>query len=62
MLTDGNRGRHLQVLEKAGFIELDKVFEHGKPRTWVTLTRRRHSALAADLDTMERFIRRVRQR
>lgn len=36
-LTDGNLGRHLQVLEKTGYVELDKVFENGKPRTWVTL-------------------------
>ena len=61
-LTDGNLGRHLQVLEKAGFVELDKVFENGKPRTWVTLTRSGRSALSDELDTMERFIRRVRKR
>lgn len=61
-LTDGNLGRHLQVLEKAGYVELDKVFEQGKPRTWVTLTKSGRSALSDELDTMERFIRRVRKR
>jgi DNA-binding MarR family transcriptional regulator len=61
-LTDGNLGRHLQVLEKAGYVELDKVFEEGKPRTWVTLTKSGRSALSDELDTMERFIRRVRKR
>lgn len=61
-LTDGNLGRHLQVLENAGYVELDKVFEDGKPRTWVTLTRSGRSALSDELDTMERFIRRVRKR
>ena len=61
-LTDGNLGRHLQVLEKAGYVELDKVFEAGKPRTWVTLTKSGRSALSDELDTMERFIRRVRKR
>ncbi len=61
-LTDGNLGRHLQVLEEAGLIELDKVFEQGRPRTWVTLTRQGRSALARELDTMERLIRRVRDR
>lgn len=60
-LTDGNLGRHLQVLDKAGYIELNKVFEHGKPRTWVTLTRQGRSALAAELETMERLIRRARK-
>ncbi len=61
-LTDGNLGRHLQVLEEAGLIELDKVFEQGKPRTWVTLTRQGRAALGRELDTMERLIRRVRDR
>ena len=61
-LTDGNLGRHLQVLEKAGYVELDKVFEAGKPRTWVTLTKSGRSALSDELDTMERFIQRVRKR
>jgi DNA-binding MarR family transcriptional regulator len=60
-LTDGNLGRHLQVLDKAGYIELNKVFEHGKPRTWVTLTRQGRAALAAELETMERLIRRARK-
>lgn len=61
-LTDGNLGRHLQVLEEAGLVELDKVFEQGKPRTWVSLTRQGRAALAREVDTMERLIRRVRDR
>ena len=61
-LTDGNLGRHLQVLEEAGLVELDKVFEQGKPRTWVSLTRQGRAALAREVDTMERLIRRVRER
>ena len=61
-LTDGNLGRHLRVLEEAGHVELDKVFEQGKPRTWVSLTKHGRAALAAELDTMERLIRRVRDR
>ncbi len=60
-LTDGNLGRHLQVLEEAGLVELDKVFEDGRPRTWVSLTRAGRAALARELDTMERLIRRVRK-
>ena len=61
-LTDGNLGRHLQVLQEAGLVEIDKVFEQGRPRTWVTLTRQGRAALARELDTMERLIRRVRDR
>jgi DNA-binding HxlR family transcriptional regulator len=61
-LTDGNLGRHLQVLEEAGLVSLDKVFEQGKPRTWVTLTRQGRAALSREVDTMERLIRRIRDR
>lgn len=59
-LTDGNLGRHLQVLEEAGLVALDKVIDEGKPRTWVKLTRRGRTALAHELETMERLIERVR--
>jgi DNA-binding MarR family transcriptional regulator len=59
-LTDGNLGRHLKVLEQAGLIKIEKVFEEGRPRTWVTLTRAGRRALAQELDSMERLIERVR--
>ena len=61
-LTDGNLGRHLQVLEEAGLVTLDKVFEDGRPRTWVSLTKAGRAALTRELETMERLIRRVRKR
>ena len=59
-LTDGNLGRHLKVLEQAGLVKIDKVFDEGRPRTWVTLTRSGRSALAHELDSMQRLIERVR--
>lgn len=59
-LTDGNLGRHLQVLDEAGLVKLDKVFEDGRPRTWVSLTRAGRAALTQELETMEKLIRRVR--
>lgn len=58
-LTDGNLGRHLQVLEEAGHVRLEKVIDEGRPRTWVTLTRRGRTALRRELATMERLIDRV---
>ena len=39
-LTDGNLGAHLQTLEEAGYIKIDKSFVERKPRTQVSLTRR----------------------
>lgn len=38
-LTDGNLARHLRVLDEAGYVSLDKAFENGRPRTWVSATR-----------------------
>ncbi len=43
-MTDGNLGSHLLKLEEAGYVRLEKTFEHRKPRTFVRLTRRGRSA------------------
>lgn len=37
-LTDGNLGRHLQVLDEAGYIEVRKVSERGRLKTHCRLT------------------------
>lgn len=59
-LTDGNLGRHLAVLEKAGLIEMHKGFEGSRPRTWVTLTRSGRASLRRELDAMRNLLKRVR--
>lgn len=37
-LTDGNLGAHLQKLEKARYIKIDKTFVDRKPKTYVKAT------------------------
>jgi DNA-binding MarR family transcriptional regulator len=37
-LTDGNLGAHLQTLEEAGYIKVEKSFVDRKPRTDVSVT------------------------
>ena len=37
-LTQGNLGAHLQTLEQAGYIEINKEFVERKPRTTANLT------------------------
>jgi DNA-binding MarR family transcriptional regulator len=37
-LTDGNLGAHLQTLEEAGYIKVEKSFVDRKPRTHVSIT------------------------
>ncbi len=52
-LSDGNLSRHLQVLEEAGLVKLDKVFEGKRPRTWVSLTKAGRSAFQAELISLQ---------
>jgi DNA-binding MarR family transcriptional regulator len=37
-LTDGNLGAHLQTLEEAGYIKVEKSFIDRKPRTHLSVT------------------------
>jgi DNA-binding MarR family transcriptional regulator len=36
--TDGNLGAHIETLEKAGYIVVDKRFENRKPQTRVRMS------------------------
>jgi DNA-binding MarR family transcriptional regulator len=56
-LTAGNLSRHLTVLEDAGLIDVEKGYAGRRPRTWVRITRRGRSALAAELDVLEGLVR-----
>ena len=55
-LTDGNLSRHLQVLEEAGFVRLDKSFEGRRPHTNCRLTEAGRSAFAAYLDALRQVL------
>ena len=37
-LTDGNLGAHLNKLETAGYIQVEKTFINKKPKTYISLT------------------------
>ncbi|HEV8229488.1 MAG TPA: transcriptional regulator [Candidatus Limnocylindria bacterium] len=58
-LTDGNLSRHLQVLEEAGHVRIEKVFDAKRPRTWVSATAQGRAALRAELASLRRLIARV---
>ena len=51
-LTDGNLGRHLQVLEESGLIKVTKMFDTRRPRTWLKITRKGSTALRVELDAL----------
>jgi DNA-binding MarR family transcriptional regulator len=37
-LTDGNLSRHLQVLQEAGLVAIEKGYDHNRPQTVVRIT------------------------
>jgi DNA-binding MarR family transcriptional regulator len=58
-LTDGNLSRHIQVLEEAGLVKVEKGFEGRRPRTWVEATKRGRQALEAEMSALRELIARV---
>jgi predicted ArsR family transcriptional regulator len=55
-LTPGNLSRHLTVLEEAGLVQVEKGYQGRRPRTWVRITGRGRSALAAELATLTELL------
>jgi len=55
-LTAGNLSRHISVLEEAGLVQVEKGYKGRRPRTWVRITARGRSALAAELDVLARLV------
>jgi DNA-binding MarR family transcriptional regulator len=58
-LSDGNLSRHVQVLEEAGLVRVEKGFEGRRPRTWLSATRAGRAALAEELKALRELISRV---
>jgi DNA-binding MarR family transcriptional regulator len=51
-LTDGNLGRHLDILATQGLIEITKGYEGRRPRTWAVITPKGEQALAAEMQVL----------
>ena len=56
-LTDGNLSRHLQVLEEAGLVRLDKAFEGKRPLTTCHLTAAGRQRFLDYLAVLEKVVR-----
>ena len=54
--TDGNLGTHLDALEKAGYIAVEKLFEGRKPRTRVKATASGRRAFAEHVAYLREII------
>lgn len=55
-VTDGNLGAHLQKLEEAGYIRLEKAFVSRKPRTFVAPTYRGLDAFQKHVDALKSIL------
>ncbi|MGI9119902.1 MAG: transcriptional regulator [Acidimicrobiales bacterium] len=60
-LTDGNLGRHLEILAADGLITITKGYEGRRPRTWAEITKAGQSALAAQVAAMRELVERFDQ-
>jgi hypothetical protein len=56
-LTDGNLARHLQVLEEASFILIEKTHRSGRPQTRCRLTFEGRDRFTAYLAELEQVLR-----
>jgi DNA-binding HxlR family transcriptional regulator len=56
-LTDGNLSRHLQVLEEAGLIAIEKGYEHNRPQTLCRITAQGRHRYLDYLKVLEQVVR-----
>jgi hypothetical protein len=60
-LTDGNLGRHIEVLAGEGLVAVTKGYEGRRPRTWVEITRLGRGALAVEMAALKQLVQRYEQ-
>ena len=58
-LTDGNLGRHLEVLGDAGLVKLSREATPSRPRTWVTITAKGKKALRKEVTALRRIMSQI---
>jgi DNA-binding HxlR family transcriptional regulator len=56
-LTDGNLSRHLQILEEAGFVAMEKSFVENRPHTQCRMTAAGRERYLAYLGVLEQVVR-----
>jgi DNA-binding MarR family transcriptional regulator len=58
-LTDGNLGRHLEVLGEAGFVKLSRDTTDSRPRTWVSITASGKKALRKEVNALREIMSQI---
>jgi DNA-binding MarR family transcriptional regulator len=56
-LTDGNLSRHLQVLEEAGLIAIEKGYDRNRPQTLCRITEKGRQRYLDYLKVLEQVVR-----
>jgi DNA-binding HxlR family transcriptional regulator len=56
-LTDGNLSRHLQVLQEAGLVAIEKGYEQNRPQTVCRLTSSGRQRYLEYLEVLEQVVR-----
>lgn len=56
-LTDGNLSRHLQVLQQARLVAIEKGYEHNRPQTIVRITPDGRQRYLDYLEVLEQVVR-----
>jgi DNA-binding HxlR family transcriptional regulator len=56
-LTDGNLSRHLQVLQEAGLVAIEKGYDHNRPQTVLRLTSDGRQRYLDYLEVLEQVVR-----
>src|SRR6195256_5987757 len=55
-LTDGNLSRHLQVLEEAGLVDIEKGYDRNRPKTVVRITTQGRTRYLDYLTVLEQVV------
>jgi len=56
-LTDGNLSRHLQVLQEAGLVAIEKGYDHNRPQTICRITSNGRQRYLEYLEVLEQVVR-----
>ena len=55
-VTDGNLSSHLNKLESAGYIKIEKMFEKKRPKTVVHITDEGREAFKVYIEVLKQFV------
>jgi len=58
-VTDGNLGAHLQKLEEARYVKVEKTFVLRKPRTFISATAKGRSAFREHVAALKSILQRA---